>query len=163
MKANTAVFVLIMLASVAFAFGQRPTVTNETLEKYRQQRLAAEKDLRENYEKLGFPSPEEREARDKASREKLDEIAANLRDDEIARQRTQAVAGPTVERIVRVGQPQYRPYGLAPAAIWGYSIPRGRRVNGRFYTQTYYVSGGSIWTVGPATRPRPLIQTRRRR
>lgn len=163
MKANTAVFVLIMLASAAFAFGQRPTVTNETLEKYRQQRLAAEKDLRENYEKLGFPSPEEREARDKASREKFDEITAKLREDEIERQRTQPVANTIVERTIQVGRPEYRAYGLAPAAIWGYSAPRGRIYNRRFYTQPYHVSGGSIWPVGPATKPRPLIQTRRRR
>ncbi len=50
------------------------TITNADLEKFRQKRLAAEKDLRENYAKLGFPSPAELEkqneeaAKDRAER-----------------------------------------------------------------------------------------------
>ena len=40
---------------------QTKTVTNSDLEKYRQKRLQAERDYRENYAKLGFPSPEELE------------------------------------------------------------------------------------------------------
>ena len=163
MKANTVVFVLVMFASAALALGQRPTITNETLEKYRQQRLAAEKDLRENYERLGFPSPQELESRNKASREKLDEIAGRLREDETEKQRMQVVTGATVERQVQVEQPQYRAYGIAPAAIWGYSIPRVRTYSRRFYSQPYYVAGGSIWPVGSATRPQPLLKTQRRR
>jgi hypothetical protein len=35
------------------------TVTNTDLEAYKQKRLTADRDYKENYEKLGFPSPEE--------------------------------------------------------------------------------------------------------
>ena len=59
MKLNTAIAVGFVL-SAAFAVGaQTKKVTNADLEKYRTERLKAEKDLRENYAKLGFPSPEE--------------------------------------------------------------------------------------------------------
>lgn len=46
---------VVSLALVGF--GQR-TVTNSTLEKFQQKRLAAERDYRENYARMGFPSPE---------------------------------------------------------------------------------------------------------
>lgn len=49
----------LLFISANFGLAQKRTVTNEDLEKYRQKRLAAERDLRENYERLGFPSPEE--------------------------------------------------------------------------------------------------------
>ncbi len=38
---------------------QTDAVTNRDLEKYQAERLKAEADLRENYKRLGFPSPEE--------------------------------------------------------------------------------------------------------
>lgn len=55
-------------------FAQSDTITNADLEKFREKRLVAEKDLRENYAKLGFPSPAELErqneeaAKDRAER-----------------------------------------------------------------------------------------------
>ncbi|MDQ2745734.1 MAG: hypothetical protein M3T96_00530 [Acidobacteriota bacterium] len=63
---------LFMAANLGMA--QKRAITNEDLEKYRQKRLAAEKDLRENYERLGFPSPEELQKqldRSSAERSKL--------------------------------------------------------------------------------------------
>lgn len=49
--------VLSMFAGVS-VYAQR-TITNADLEPYKQQRLSAERDYRVNYEKMGFPSPEE--------------------------------------------------------------------------------------------------------
>ena len=47
------------LAIPELGISQTRTITNADLEKYKQKRLAAEKELRENYRELGFPSPEE--------------------------------------------------------------------------------------------------------
>jgi hypothetical protein len=47
-----------IVSSSAFAQAGK-TITNADLEKYRQKRLQAEREYIENYEKLGFPSPEE--------------------------------------------------------------------------------------------------------
>lgn len=46
-------------ASPAVAQTKTKTVTNADLEKFRQKRLQNERDYRENYEKLNFPSPDD--------------------------------------------------------------------------------------------------------
>lgn len=57
-----AIFVLALVFGISsFAFAQTKTITNTSLEKYRQKRLQAEYDLRTNYAELGFPSPDELE------------------------------------------------------------------------------------------------------
>lgn len=70
---------LILILS-AVAYGQTKTITNADLEKYRQARLAAEKDLRENYKALGFPSPEVLARQEEESRRELSELAQRLRE-----------------------------------------------------------------------------------
>jgi hypothetical protein len=67
------------------AYAQSKTVTNADLEKYRLKRVAAEKDLRENYEALGFPSPEERARSEAESRRERAALADRLRREESAR------------------------------------------------------------------------------
>lgn len=69
------------------AVAQTRTVTNSDLEKFRQERLAAEKDLRDNYEKLGFPSPEELEKQIERSRVERAELSARLQADNLERER----------------------------------------------------------------------------
>lgn len=91
-------FVLIFsFVSIVSASAQTRTVTNEDLEKFRQKRLAAERDLRENYERLGFPSPEELDRQIEQSRIERSELAARLRAEnlereqlDLERQRTEA-------------------------------------------------------------------------
>jgi hypothetical protein len=73
-------FILCFILGVGgFAFAQRRTVTNEDLEKYRQRRLAAERDYRENYEKMGFPSPEELNRQIEEDKERSLKISEQLR------------------------------------------------------------------------------------
>lgn len=65
------------------------TITNDDLEKFRQSRLQAEKDLRENYAKLGFPSPEEmRQTEEQASAER-ERLSEKLRSERLAREQIQ--------------------------------------------------------------------------
>lgn len=82
-----AIFVLgaILLLS-GLTFAQIRTITNADLEKFRVKRVQAEKDLRENYEKLGFPSPEELERQNEESRRELDEFADQLRQERLIRE-----------------------------------------------------------------------------
>jgi hypothetical protein len=80
MKTAALIFGLIISLTV-IGFGQARTVTNATLEKYQQKRLAAERDYRENYARMGFPSPEELE------RQKDEDMKARL---ELAEQLRQA-------------------------------------------------------------------------
>jgi hypothetical protein len=55
-----AVFILgFVLSLVMVGAAQTRTVTNSTLQKFQEKRLAAERDYRENYARLGLPSPEE--------------------------------------------------------------------------------------------------------
>lgn len=62
----------LLLAFGVVALGQVPTITNLDLEKYRNQRLAAEKEYRENYRRRGQPSPEELEQK------RRDDLAASM-------------------------------------------------------------------------------------
>lgn len=59
MKKQTVVFLSLIFLVSSAAFAQIKTVTNADLEKFRQKRLQSEKEYRENYERLGLPSPEE--------------------------------------------------------------------------------------------------------
>lgn len=76
---KTGFVVLIILFGVGVSFGQTRTVTNADLEKYRQERLKAEKDYRENYQRLGMPSPEELDRQREESAREMTELSAKLR------------------------------------------------------------------------------------
>jgi hypothetical protein len=82
-------FILTLISITAFsaAAQQRRAVTNDNLEKYRQKRVAAERDLRENYERLGFPSPEELDRQIEQSRAERSELAERLRAENLERER----------------------------------------------------------------------------
>ena len=75
--------VLFILCSIfitsGIAYSQTKTITNADLEKYRQKRLAAERDYEENYYKKGFPSPEELERQNEESGQDLIEYSERLR------------------------------------------------------------------------------------
>jgi hypothetical protein len=71
---------ILSLITAASAMAQTKTVTNRDLERYRQQRLEAEKQLKERYKELGFPSPEERERQNEQSREEFEAYSAELRE-----------------------------------------------------------------------------------
>lgn len=81
-------FMLIFsfVAVVSFVSAQTRTVTNEDLEKFRQKRLTAERDLRENYERLGFPSPAELEKQIEQSRRERSELSARIEAENLQRE-----------------------------------------------------------------------------
>ena len=77
---------ILCLTSAVTAFAQTKTVTNADLEKFRQQRLKAERELKENYAKMGFPSPEEIEKRNARERAELEQYAERLRSERLQKE-----------------------------------------------------------------------------
>lgn len=59
MKEAVLLFGLILSLGVVGLCQLPPTVTNSTLKRFQVERLNAEREYRENYARLGFPSPEE--------------------------------------------------------------------------------------------------------
>lgn len=121
---------------------QTRTVTNDDLEKYRQKRLAAERDLRENYERLGFPSPEELEKQIEQSRAARAELAERLRAETLERERLnierQRAANEARSRNYQTQTESYQSnerdfffnYGYAPNGF--YNFPNFGYPNNRF-------------------------------
>lgn len=124
----------ITLLSSGVVFAQTAkTITNADLEKYRQERLQAEKELRENYAELGFLSPEEQAEQDRLDAEERSELSQRLRQErlereEIALQAQIEANNAAQDQIVYVdggtnySQRYYQPY------FYGYPY----LINGRF-------------------------------
>jgi hypothetical protein len=127
MKRNLLFFVVFLSVAAGSVVGQTRTVTNADLEKFRQERLKAEKDYRENYARLGFPSPEELQRRSEQSSKETSELAAKFRTEE--RQRFDA------ERNRRAAR--YGNVLLLNTPRQGYSSPYfyGFPVYGNFYSR----------------------------
>lgn len=80
-------FTLGLVISLAVvAFGQR-TITNFELEKFQQKRLAAERDYRENYARMGFPSPEELDRQREADMTARIQLSEQLRQARLEKER----------------------------------------------------------------------------
>ena len=82
---------ILFLLNLVFIFtnvvaAQNRTVTNADLEKHRQKRVEAQREYRENYERLGFPSPEELERQIEQSRVERSDLAARLRAENLERE-----------------------------------------------------------------------------
>ena len=65
------------------ALAQTKTITNADLEKFRQKRLQAEREYNQNYEKLGFPSPEELKRQREQSRIEAEETIARQKEERL--------------------------------------------------------------------------------
>ncbi len=105
MKMRICFLICFILGSVVAAASQTKTVTNFDLEKYAAERVKAEKNLRENYARLGFASPEEMARRNAADAKEREELSARLRQERLERERAAA----EVEQL-RVQQARYDAY-----------------------------------------------------
>jgi hypothetical protein len=77
---------IVSLGSSAFAQKTTRTVTNSDLEKYKEKRVQSERDLRENYKRLGFPSPEELEKQNEQRRAAMEQLADELKIEQLQNQ-----------------------------------------------------------------------------
>ena len=95
MKKRLLFILCLSFIAAGSSFAQTRTVTNRDLEKFRQKRVEAERQYRENYEKLGFPSPEELERRREQNRYETEETLLRQREERLETEsdfRTQARA-----------------------------------------------------------------------
>lgn len=74
-----AIAILILTAAFSAFAQQTRTVTNADLEKFRQQRLESERNLKERYAELGFPSPAQIERQNRERRAAMEEYSDELR------------------------------------------------------------------------------------
>jgi len=121
---KAALFFGVVISLAVLGLGQSPTVTNSTLQKFQQTRLAADRDYRENYARMGFPSPEELDRQrevDMASRIELaDQLrTARLERDRLAleREKMEFEAAPP---IITEQSPYYGHYGGSGFYSGGY-------------------------------------------
>ncbi|MBK9529824.1 MAG: hypothetical protein IPO41_16270 [Acidobacteria bacterium] len=147
----------ITLLTVAVASAQSRQITNLDLQKYRDSRVAAEKELRENYEKLGFPSPEELESRREKSRVQTEELAAQLRADRIEQERVDAQREAASRSVTVFSRDVVRQNGWYLSNGYYYSPYVNRYPRQRTQGQPGYFAGGQFWPTGLATKPRPLF------
>jgi hypothetical protein len=134
MKKQILLFVSLIFSVSVLTFAQTRTITNADLESFRQKRLAAEKDLRENYEKLGFPSPQELERQIEQSRIEREELAARFQAERIAERQAEIDLLRDQNYFLRSQNQTYTRrertyfYGYSP---FFYYTPRFRRRNTR--------------------------------
>jgi hypothetical protein len=153
-------FLCVFAISTVAAFAQTRTITNFELEKYRQQRVQAEKDLRENYEKLGFSSPEERAKRDEAERLENQQLAERLERERLEREMAEAAAkraAANAQQTFYQSEPVYPEYGGG----FFYSSPGRNRFRGGFRQRlpSGYFAGGAFWP-SPSPVRQPLFVVR---
>jgi hypothetical protein len=144
------------LVTAAAAEAQTRTVTNADLEKFRQKRIQAEREYRENYAKLGLPSPEELDRRREQSRIDNERLSARFRAERIENERLELQQ----ERADRERQTIYwsQQFQTVPGFDGGYyySFPLsfGRFGNWRPASRAGYFAGGHFWET-PIQRPAP--------
>jgi hypothetical protein len=160
-------FVFCLVLSLCISgVAQKRSVTNADLELYRQKRLQAERDYRENYQRLGFPSPEELERRRDASQQAMIALSERLRAERLQREQVEAVRMALAQQAAQAVRfsPVYRDNTIYSAA-WGDAFfGYGRRSHGYLrpprQTPSGYFAGGQFWPppVGTVRAPQPIIR-----
>ena len=97
---------IVILMGVSYAGAQTLEITNADLEKFRAKRLAAEKELRENYAKLGFPSPDELAKQAEREAKERTALVDKLRADRLERERVEVERLRVAAEIEKASQPQ---------------------------------------------------------
>ena len=114
MKLAMSLALLLSVFAGAAVVAQSPTITNAELEKYKQKRVQAEKDYKANYDRMGFPSPEELAFQLERSKEERYQLSARLSSEQLERERMAIERGRAeIEResmAVQREEPQPRTY-----------------------------------------------------
>jgi hypothetical protein len=164
MKLQTGIVVWIILVFAVAVSAQR-TITNGTLETYRQHRAAADRDYRENYQKWGMPSPEELDKRREQSRLDTEILAERLRNQHLQREILDTQRWIDEQSVYSLPLVNGNSSAYSEPFIFGTSafgfdrrgFRRGFR-SGGIRPQTGYFAGGQFWPTGSATRPMPIFR-----
>jgi hypothetical protein len=163
MKKRLLFILCLSFIAAGSSFAQTRTVTNRDLEKFRQKRVAAEREYRENYEKLGFPSPAELERRREQSRDEAEDALLRQREDRLetesdfrAQARALSAEIASVEAQINYVNSLF-PANRAPTGYFtGGIAPFGYNRNGRSNsiwrgdaTGRVFFGGGAVYTPNP--------------
>jgi hypothetical protein len=157
MKRRYVVFLFLVSIATISVSAQTRTITNADLEKYRVERVEAERQLREDYAKLGFSSPEERARRDAQASQKLNDLAEKLRQERLESDRIEAdrEAAEGLAAVYSNPPNQVDSYYTDPYPAYFWSA--GRRFSSpRVPVQQGYFAGGAFWPTGPRITPQPI-------
>lgn len=154
-----------VISMVLVGAAQTRTVTNSSLQKFQEKRLAAERDYRENYARLGLPSPEELDRQrdlDMAARIELAEQLRRARLEkerlELERRNLDLEAAALNNEGENVDQGPYYGGGYIGGSGGFYSGGRFGRRGGFFPNRRFHtVDGYRATPVGvyPVSNPRP--------
>jgi hypothetical protein len=154
-----------VVSMVLVGAAQTRTVTNSSLQKFQEKRLAAERDYRENYARLGLPSPEELDRQRDLDMAARIELAEQLRRARLEKERLElerrnldleAAALSNVDQAVDQGV--YYGGGYIGGFGGFYSGGRFGRRGGFFPNRRFHtVDGYRATPVGvyPVSTPRP--------
>jgi hypothetical protein len=168
---TTALITGFILMSAVVGLGQTRTVTNFELEKFQQQRLSAEREYRENYKRMGFPSPEELDKQREEDMKARLQLSDQLRQARLERERLELERqGLAVEAARLEAESQVVESDGSSAVFYGgfgtfdsgrrYGRGRGRHFNRGGYRVTPF----QVIPVPPRPRPqRIIIRSGRRR
>jgi len=152
-KTRWSFFVVIILFASLNAAAQTKSVTNADLEQYKEDRLKAKQEYRENYGRLGMPSPEEIDRQTEKDLSEMEQLSAKLRQEGL-----QQAAIDARGRIYQQPSQQYYSvsqgyYPYWDSGIWSASWlrPRFRRPRVTHHGLNGYVGGGQFWP-SPGTR-----------
>lgn len=149
MKRKILFILCSIFITVGFASAQtaKRTVTNADLQKFREKRLQAEKDLRENYARLGFPSPEELEKQRKADDDVRQKLSEKLRIERLQREQSdldqqylQSQNNTDIYYVQSSDGGGYYPY--YSGSYYNYPRRSGNYYGRRYQQNSGYVTGG---------------------
>jgi hypothetical protein len=162
MKKIAVVFcVVFSFAAIAVAQTARKTVTDLDLEKYRAQRMAAEREYRNTYAQRGMLSPEELKAASEARIQQTLDLAERLKAQQLEERRLALEANAQQIQIEelrsRRAEPVYFPndYFILGAGIIDNGF--GGRFRGRGFPRVFgrgvYAAGGNVWAAPLGSTP----------
>jgi hypothetical protein len=144
---------------VDISSSQTRSVTNAEIEKYRQDRLQSEREYRENYERLGMPSPEELDRRRDLERLETSRLSDKLR---LARIEFEKLKAEQLALDIQVAANDSKLLvdGFGQTESFGFYYVNRRRVRphySRHKRQTGYFAAGQFWplptrTIQPTSR-----------
>jgi len=147
-----------ILATAISLVAQTRSITNADLEKYRQARLTAEREYRDNYEKLGMPSPEELARRREQSIIETEKLSAKLRDEQLERDRLDAQREQYNNSYNSYPPVIYEQPRYDPGYFWSWGLGYGRGLGNRGGIGGGIGNGGGVGNRRPFLRPTPYQQ-----
>ena len=172
MKKRMLFILCLLFVGSNAASAQTKTVTNQDLEKFRQTRLQAEREYRENYAKLGFPSPEELEKQRAQDGKDRAALAEQIRRENLEREKLQNEADYRQAQLAAARNNSVS-QGYAPGGYYGggyyggvfagsYPLYGYRGYNNRYYNNPYrgnvFGTRGGIFYNSPQIFGRPAIR-----